>query len=130
MPDRREPSAGYGWPGTCSQPRRSWLWERIQIGVERRKLLSPETLVVPYPGLDLLQPLRLQPIVPLTPRTSLGDQPGIKQDAQMLRDSRPGRSKMRRQTPDRLIPGHQQIQQLAAHRMRDRAEDITPGIPL
>lgn len=100
------------------------LMARIEVLAEGAQALPPETVVVRQPFLRLAERLRRQMIVALASVPTLGDQPRIQQNAQVLRDSRTAHAKVAREVVDRALSLGQQVENLAPYRMGNRRKDI------
>jgi hypothetical protein len=97
------------------------LGELIELGF-------PEPAVVLDPRGGVAHRARDERRAPYAPLTPYAREPGTLEDAHVLGRGRQRHVEMRRELADRLVAGRQPAEDLAPHRVRERAEGhVEPG---
>ena len=86
--------------------------------------LVPEPLVMREPVANGLELLGDQAVTAFAAVALLGDEAGIEQDAQMLRDGGPSHREVAGDGVDGLVALGQEVEHAASCRMADRFEDL------
>ena len=99
----------------------------VEIATEAGHAVVPETLVLTHPLICDGELLRTQRVAVGPSLAPALNQPGIEEDAQMLRDRRARHLVGAGQLVDGLLPRGERIEQGAAHRVREGDEDLVDG---
>ena len=99
----------------------------VEIATEARHAVVPETLVLTHPLICDGELLRTQRVAVGSSLAPAFNQPGVEEDAQMLRDCRARDFVGASQLVDGLLPSGEGIEKGAAHRVRESDEDLVEG---
>lgn len=99
----------------------------VEVTTEAGHAVVPETLVLTHPLICDGELLRTQRVAVGPSLPPAFNQPGIEEDAQMLRDRRARDLVGAGQLVDGLLPRGEGIEQGAAHRVREGDKDVVEG---
>ncbi len=91
---------------------------------EPPQVVVPEAFVVGQPVVDLSQWLGGEAIASLAPMSALGDQSGIQQNTQVLRDRWPADAEVARDVIDGALTLGQEVEDAPPHGMGNRPKDF------